>query len=168
MKKCLTLLLAIVLLLQFSGCGMNETTPSNGDRIDEMSKEIVRCLIEKDREALEILFCKRVQNTAEFESQMNALYDFFDYDHFIRYDLDGDHAESEAKESGVRTEWSVDAEIIYIEVYDENGTQFYGIEYQWTPIYEADAELVGLHSLTVHLLNTENSVTLGTDKDYPF
>ena len=168
MKKYLTLLLSIVLLLQFSGCGMNETTLSNGDRIDEMSKEIVRCLIEKDREALEILFCKRVQKTAEFESQMNALYDFFDYDYFIRYDLDGDHAESEAKESGVRTEWSVDVEIIYIEVYDENGTQFYGIEYQWTPIYEADAELVGLHSLTVHLLNTENSVTLGTDKDYPF
>ena len=120
MKKCLTLLLAVVLLLQFSGCGMNETTPSNGDRIDEMSEKIIRCLIEKDTETLESLFCERVQNTAEFDTQMNALFDFFDYEHYIRYDLNGDHAESEAKESGVRTEWSIDAEIIYIEISDEN------------------------------------------------
>lgn len=168
MKKCLAVLLAMLLLLQLGGCSINELMRSDRNKIDEMSEKIIRCLIEKDTETLESLFCERVQNSAEFDTQMNALFDFFDYEHYIRYDLDGNHAESEAKESGVRTEWSVDVEIIYIEVYDENGTQFYGIEYQWTPIYEADAELTGLHALTVHLLNTDNSVTLGSEKDFPF
>ena len=168
MKKCLALLLAMLLLLQLGGCSMNELMRSDSNKIDEMSEKIIRCLIEKDRETLGNLFCERVKKTAEFDAQMNALFAFCDYAHCIRYDLGGDHAQSEASEFGVRTEWSVDAEIIYIDVSDEKGTLFYGVEYQWTPIYEANAELVGLHALTVHLLNTDNSVTLGSEKDFPF
>ena len=168
MKKILSFLISIVLCVQLCGCGIYEIMTADGNSIDEMSQEIVRCLIEKDREALEALFCQRVRDIEGFEAQMDGLYTFFDYDFFLRYDLNGDHAESESKENGERVAWSAHARIIYIEVCDEERTLFYGIEYDWTETYLQDAALVGLHTISIHLLNTDQKVAVGTDDYFPF
>ena len=170
MKKVCAFLLAIVLLLQLSGCGIYEIMTGDTDRINAMSEEIIRCLVEKDRDTLEKLFCQKVRDTAKFEAQMDDLYTFFDYDSFIRYDLDGNHAQSHSTEAGERVEWLVCAEIIYIEVFHEaeDESRFYGITYDWTATYQNDTSLVGLHTLTVFLLNSPEEKTVGTDRYFTF
>ena len=170
MKKVFSILTAIVLLVQLSGCGAYQIMTADSNRIDEMSEEIIRCLIEKDRDALEALFCHQVSGILAFEAQMDALYAFFDYDYFFRYDINGSHAESDSTEYGERVQWSVCAEIVYIEVFDESldDSRFYCITYNWTPVYQEDSSLVGLHTVTVHLLNTDQQVTLGTCEYFPF
>lgn len=168
MKRALSFFVVFVFFVQLSGCGVHELMTRDSNQIDAMSEEIIRCLIEKDRDALAELFCGQVRDTAAFDSQLDALYAFFDYDCFIRYDIDGDHAQSEARENGERVEWSVRARIVYIQVADADGSYFYGIEYLWTPIYHQDESLVGLHSITVHLLNTDQQSTVGTDQNFSF
>ena len=168
MKRVWSLLVICVLLMQLCGCGVYDIMTADSNAIDEMSEEIIRCLIEKDREALEAFFCQRVRSTEEFETQMDELYSFFDYDYFSRYDLNGDHAQSQTRETGKRVAWSVSAEISYIEVGNEDGTRFYRIEYDWTETYLQDTALVGLHSISIQLLNTDQVVTAGTDEYFPF
>lgn len=170
MRKVLSFLIIFALLIQLSGCGIYEIMTADTDRINEMSEEIIRCLVEKDRDTLKTLFCQQVRGTAEFEAQMDALFDFFDYDSFIRYDLDGAHAQSDSTEYGERLEWSISAEIIYIEVFNEaeDGSRFYGIRYDWTETCQKDTSLVGLHTLSVFLLNTDEEIIVGTDRYFPF
>ena len=168
MRRVWSLLFICAILMQLCSCGAYEIMTADSNAIDEMSEEIIRCLIEKDRDTLEELFCPQVRNNENFEAQMDELYDFFDYDHYIRCDLDGSHAESESQEGGKRVEWSVCAEIIYLEVVDGEESRFYGIQYDWTPIYEENAALVGLHTISIKLLNTEKSVMVGTEHDFPF
>ena len=168
MKKGLSLLVICALLMQLCGCGALESMKNDGKAIDEMSEEIIRCLVEKDRDSLEKLFCQQVRSSEAFDSQLDELYEFFDHDHFIRYDLDGSNGESKSQENGECVRWFVRAEIVYIEVVDGNTNRFYGIKYTWAPICEEDEDLVGLHTLSVNLLNTDNSVMVGTEKDFPF
>ncbi len=180
MKRIFCLLLAACLLISLVGCAAAPTPQENGasstttnsqwssneyQNAGIMAQQIIRCLLEKDQDGLSALFCQPIRITTSYAQNLGKLYAMFPYTscESYRYD-DGLASYSRLKDKEVLR--TLQAEIVYIEVTqtDANGnktSKFYGLEWYWVLTCEENPDLLGIHQLTVRLLNTNESVTLG-------
>ena len=151
-----------------SGSTTIQWTSDDGQNAEKMAQEIIRCLINKDKESFNALFCKPIRETECFTEYVGNLYSMFNYDSYIGYRCD-DMRSTFSKEGEREVFRQLQAEIIYIEVPMPNGedTRFYGLEWYWVLTCEDDPELVGIHQLTIRLLNTDHSITVGNQNNLP-
>lgn len=172
MKRTVAILVVLSLLCLLCSCATLDTQTKDEQRITEMSDKIIRCLTEKDRDAFAALFCEQVKHTEAFEEQLNGMFDFFLGDIYLQSDFNGANHEYESFEKGERIQWVVSEEIVYLKVSckSEDGEDFlryYGIRYEWVPVCQEDASLVGLHRVSVELLNTPETAEVGTEEFLP-
>lgn len=171
MKRIFCILLAVCMLLTLGGCGAPPAS-QEGDTItwssddyknaELMARKIVSCLVNQDREGLSALFCQSIRGQSSYLSAVGSLFDMFRYDSYIGYRYD-DIRSTTSNEGDKEVFKKLQAEIIYIEVPvpGKDDTRFYGLEWHWVLTCEDDPSLLGIHQLTIRLLNTEQSVTVG-------
>ncbi len=178
LKKIVMAMLLAVSMLFFCSCsnirGLQLTglTTAEGQKVKTMSQEIIQCLTEKDKNKLSSLFCKQVRDSGHFHTQVDELFSFFKCDTYVKSEIDTTASGGEDIEKGKRVKWNVVPEITYIEVvvvpngdYDRICDRFYGVHYDWQITDAEDPSLEGLHNLTVELLNTDKSVTVGREEN---
>ncbi len=189
MKRIFCLLLAACLVISLGGCAVPQAPQASQDaqttqdtatiqwssdeykNAEIMAQKIVKCLIEKDRDGFNALFCKPTRSTSCFTDYVGNLFNMFYYDSYIGYRYD-DMVASYAKENDKEILRTLQAEIIYIEVPafgadGEENSKFYGLEWYWVLACEENPDLVGIHQLTIRLLNTEQSITVGNLNSWP-
>ncbi len=173
--KTAALLLAVASLLALSACSaaphidlMNAITSEEEALIEEKSEEIVRCLTEGDKKTFASLFCEDVRESDGFAPQVDAVFDFFVCDVYIRSRIETVAGGGMSKEGGERTEWYVSPEIPYIEVlqYAADGSEdmldrYYGLRYHWQIVDAEHPEKEGLQYMELYLLNLDRSVEIG-------
>ena len=142
---------------------------SESSLIQDKSAEIIRCLTKQDREGLRALFCQQVQQSNSFEQQLDAVFAFFPCEVYIQADQKDVASGGSSYDQGERTDWYVTPTIPYIEILQPAAdgdlvSRYYGVDYYWKITDTAHPELEGLHTLTLCLLNTDETVTLGTDE----
>lgn len=176
MKKGFSIFFILTLSIFLCACSLlhrqpKKETKGEAERIQAKSKEIIRCLTEKDKEAFKELFAEKIRGQDGFSEQVEELFTFFECDTYIRSDIEATASGSGSTEYGKHTEWYVEPEIPYIEVFVElddqeqdSESKYYGLYYYWQIVSEKDASLEGLHGVTVNLLNTNHTVTVGTDE----
>ena len=165
---------ALLIALCLSGCSllksnlMDRITSEDGALVTDQSNEIIRCLTEKDREGFCALFSEQARQSDTFEQEVDALFDFFRCDAYIRAGFDDLAGGGGSMESGDRTEWYLHPEITYIEVLQDadDGSEnvvdrYYGANYLWQVTDEEHPERVGLNYFEIYLLNTDEIVTIG-------
>ena len=175
LKKYMISVLFTIWLLFLGSCSnirgvqLTKVLNEEGQKIQSMSEEIIRCLTEKDSEAFTELFCDQVRNEDIFDKQIEKLFDFFECDSYIKSEIDTVAAGGDSREYGMRTEWYVIPQITYIEVlvvpngdYNRMNRRYYGVNYYWQITDTENPSLEGLHNCTVELLNTDESVMVGT------
>ena len=175
--KHIVLLLSTVLLgaLFLNGCSllksnlMDRITSEDSALVTDQTNEIIRCLTEKDREGFCALFSEQARQSDTFEQEVDAIFDFFRCDVYIKAGFDDLAGGGGSMESGERTEWYLHPEITYIEVLQDadDGSEevfdcYYGANYLWQVTDEEHPEKVGLNYFEIYLLNTEEIATIGT------
>jgi len=165
MKKLIILLFVMILLL--TSCNINNIL-SNGEseKIKQMSTDILTCITENDKESFKKLFCEQVQNSPDFDEQVDKAFEYckgtvYFTDTTIRTIASG----GSSTKNGERTEWHVDPDIPYFRVLTDTDSgekefRHYSIRYRWYITYEPDKTLEGLHYIEIELLNVD-SMTVG-------
>ena len=167
-------LIAALCALSLTACSqfnlnlINKLTSEDSELVKEKSNEIVRCLTEKDREGFCALFSEEARQSETFEQEVDALFDFFRCDVYIKAGIEELAGGGGSLESGNRTDWYLRPEITYIQVLvpsesggGETDYRYYGVHYYWQVKDDAHPENVGLHYLQVELLNTDESAAVG-------
>lgn len=143
------------------------------DKIQEMSEEIIRCLTERDQQALKDLFCESIRSLPGFDDQINRLFNYFRCDTYIDSAIDTTAGGGGLREYGEWKEWSVTPEIPYIEVILHSNPEdfdpdtgaplgrYYSARYCWEIVNERNPSMEGLQSLRVELLNFDTCVEVG-------
>lgn len=128
-------------------------------RITEESGEIMRCIKEKDKEGMKMLFCEKVRNTSGFDEQLNSVFDFIDSGDTWSYDIKTTASGGQSVSGGEVTDWDVHPEIRDIQVAYDRGNYFdhkyYSIDYYWHIVCEDDKSLEGIQYMRIELLNIE-------------
>ena len=139
--------------------------------IREQSDEIIRCLTENDKEGFCALFCEKVRQRDTFRQEVDAVFDFFSCEVYIKAEAADSAGGGTTTEEGKRTEWYLTPEITYIEVLqrteddpDEMADRYYGVRYYWKVTDTEHPELEGLHHFEIRLLNMDKSVEVGTEE----
>jgi len=173
MKK---IILIIILLIVFcTACNadffhtrlqlLNALTDEDGEKIDEMSSEIIRCFTERDKEALKELFCEVVRNTPDFDDEIEKAFEYFECDGFLWAEKKLHASGGNSWSDGRRVKWYLSPIIHYISVRvgsaPDTESRYYAINYFWYIINEEDESLEGLHYINIELLNVD-SFTLGS------
>lgn len=174
MKKLFFLILVIILLL--TSCGMDigqnsrtklldKLTSEETVKINEMADEIIRCFCEKDKDALKILFCEQIRSRPEFDDEIDKAFKFCDVKGYTTsYPAQSGYG-GESIEGGKRVRWSISADIPYFSILSETEDgeterYIYSIFFFYQVINDEDTTLVGLHKLSVELINCD-SVSVG-------
>ena len=179
-KTCrgiLFLLVAALCALNLTACSqfslnlINKLTLEDSELVKEESNEIIRCLTEKDRDSFCALFSDEARQSETFEQEVDALFDFFKCDVYIKAGIEELAGGGGSMESGSRTDWYLRPEITYIQVLvpsesgaDEMDYRYYGVHYYWQVKDDAYPKNVGLHYLEVDLLNTDESASVGAEE----
>ena len=173
-RGILFLLIAVLCALSLTACSqfslnlINKLTSEDSELVKEKSNEIIRCLTEKDRDGFCSLFSEETRQSETFEQEVDALFDFFRCDVYIKAGIEELAGGGGSLESGNRTDWYLRPEITYIQVLvpSESGTdemdyRYYGVHYYWQVKDDSHPDNVGLHYLEVDLLNTDESTAVG-------
>lgn len=146
-------------------------TDEEGKRITQQSNEIIRCLTERDRDGLAALFCEKAREGTAFDRELDAVFDYFNCEVYIKAEVNSLAGGGASTESGKRVKWYVHPEITYIKVLqpsardgDEMVDRYYGVRYYWMITDAEHPELEGLHHLEITLLNADTSVEIGTEE----
>lgn len=176
LKKRIVPLLLTAAILFLCSCSsralqLTKITSEENEKVQTMSQEIIRCLTEKDKEAFNALFCEQVKNTDKFAGQVDELFDFFQCDTYIKSEICMNAGGGSETDEGKRIKWYVFPEITYISVLvspdgnsDNMYNRYYGVNYHWQITDAKNPTLEGLHNITVELLNTDKTVTVGTNE----
>lgn len=128
-------------------------------RIMEESGKIMRCIKEKDKEGMKLLFCEKVRNTSGFDEQIDSIFDFIDSGDTWSYDIKTTAGGGQSVSGGEVTDWDVHPEIRDIQVAYDRGNYFdhkyYSIDYYWHIVCEDDKSLEGIQYMRIELLNVE-------------
>ena len=91
-------------------------------KINEMSKEIIRCFTQKDKNALIELFCDEIQNSPDFNNKINKIFEYFSCDIYSFSEKSRSGHSGFSTNEGRRTEWNISVNIpyIYVLAYKEN------------------------------------------------
>jgi hypothetical protein len=180
LKKLCILLPAIVCLLTACNIDLSKIRTAQLDaltneerpKIQQMSKDIIECFTEKNKEALKNLFCEQTRNRPNFDDEIDQAFEFFVCDFYIGSNIDDHASGGESMESGERVHWYVFPDIPYIHtIADTEGDPsapmedlYYRIGYYWKIIHE-NKSLEGLQYLEIELLNV-GSTEIGEIIDY--
>jgi len=167
MKKILSLLTLVIVAISIGGCGnidlssiresqLTSHMSEEAEKITEMSNEIIRCFIERDKDALKGLFCEQTQNQPGFDNEIDNAFDFLQCESYTTSEIDTSASGNESIREGKRVMWSVQPEIPYFKVWAGREHHYYSIRYSWLIINDEDASKVGLGSMTIELLNIES------------
>lgn len=170
--------LAVVMACTITSCSfirsgqLTALIDEEGQKIEEMSREIIRCFAEKDKNALKSLFCEQIRMRTEFDEQLDRAFAFMACDGYTDSEIDRSASGGESWEQGRRVKWYVIAEVPYVafwrgEVGNEENpleSQYYGLNYYWCITNETDRSQEGLHYLVIELLNVD-SMMLGERLD---
>ena len=139
-----------------------------GRLIREQSEKIIRCLTENDKEGFCALFCEKARQRDTFNQEVDAVFDFFSCEVYIKAEVEDSAGGGMSTEEGKRTEWYLTPEITYIEVLqrkeddpDEMADRYYGVRYCWKVTDTEKPEMEGLQYFEIRLLNTDNSAEVG-------
>lgn len=156
-------------LLSFRAEHLTAVMEEEGEMARGQSEEIIRCLTEGDKEGLAALFCPRVREGEDFSRQLDAAFDFFRCETYIKAQVQEFCGGGESMDGGERTAWYLSPEITYIEILQQTGDdpedladRYYGVRYFWQVTDAGHPDLEGLHHLDLALLNTDQAVEIGT------
>lgn len=132
---------------------------------NEMADEIIRCFCEKDKDALKILFCEKIRSRPEFDDEIDKAFEFCDVNVYTTSYPAKSVYGGESIREGKRVRWSISAEIPYFSILSETEDgemegYIYSIYFFYQVVNDEDTTLVGLHGLSVELINCE-SVWIG-------
>ena len=162
MRKLLCCLLCLCMALSLCSCAPAEPTElQKEETVTALSDELIRCLSTHDREGFADLFCAQVRAHPDFESQVDALFDFFEADNYTRSQY-------------VQFVWDTrhfSASVVYIQdpMPLADGTPwhwFFELRFDCV-ITDRDDSLTGIHTLTVIRSNDGRQFQIGTDDFWP-
>ena len=169
-KKITVVFLLFSILIFVTSCNLlSKLTNNEGEQIEAMSEEIIRCLTENDQAGFAELFCEKIKGTEGFDRQIEEVFSFFKCDSYLRSEIKTTAGGGGLTEFGQKTEWYVTPEITYIEVLivpdgapEQMYSRYYRVEYYYQMIDKNHPELEGLHGFEIELINLEDHVTIGT------
>lgn len=171
MHKILSLILIPVFILTSCTNDIDTSSATERKKIKEMSPEIIRCFVEKDKEALTNLFCERIRNNPDFSIEIDKAFQYFKCDFYWGTRTISDSAGGgKAKDEGKVTHWYVTPQMDYVATYVyindnfETKVYVYNMNYMWM-IYNQDKAIEGLHNITIELINVDN-YTLGENFEW--
>lgn len=132
---------------------LTEESNKEKEYILPVSEEILRCLVEKDMNALKELFSEDRQDSIN----LDEVFEYFICDEFVNAEIRDSAGGGSSWSNGERVEWNVTPEIRNIEViiYDEKGnaiTQYYSIYYKLQIVSE-DKSLEGIQFIILSKLD---------------
>lgn len=161
---CMVTLTSCSRALQFTN-KINEESK----KIESMSEEIIRCLTENDQDGFIALFCEKIRETGDFDSQIENVFAFFKCDSYLRSEINTTAGGGGITEFGKKIEWYVTPEITYIEVlvipdgaYDQMCSRYYRVDYYYQITDKNHPEREGLHYFAIELINLDDCAVVGT------
>ena len=164
--KMFLILLPLVTCLLLTSCvnirglELSALTNEEGKKIQQMSKEIIRCFTEKDKKALKELFCEQIRNQSSFDDEIDKAFKYFACDGYTTSEIKKTASGGESTKSGKRTKWYVSPEIPYIAVLvDKDGDlipRYYSMYYYWNIVNDNDKTHEGLQYIEIELLNIDS------------
>jgi len=175
LKKILCALLLAAFAVSLAGCkssgGDDDTSDipnwlqdrisydGEATRLKEQSSEIMRCIKEKDKEGMKLLFCEQVRNKSGFDEQIDSIFEFIDAGDTWSYHIDTSASGGQTVSDGKVTHWDTHPEISDIRVGYDRGDHFdhkyFMIDYYWHIVCEDDKTLEGIQYMNIELLNVE-------------
>ena len=184
MKKVLIASLITSMIISLTACSFDLSSirgkqltnllNEEGAKVEEMSKEIIRCFTERDKESFKELFCERTKQRPGFNDEIDKAFEFLLCDVYITSEIDKTASGGESTRGGKRVNWNVIADIPYFKVLavSDGGTidevaeiddiehRYYSIRYNWQILCDYDEDLIGLRYLNIELLNVD-SIMIG-------
>jgi hypothetical protein len=167
-KKSLILLFAIVMLLTSCNIDLSGGRSAlltalmgeEGEKITQMSNDIIDCFTQQDKEALKNLFCEQIRNHPDFDDEIDNAFAYFLCDTYFDSEIDTIASGGDSWEAGERVSWHVSPDIPYVEVSFDGKTRYYSIHSYWYIVNQKDRSLEGLQYIELELLNVD-SIKLG-------
>jgi hypothetical protein len=131
-----------------------------GEKITQMSNAIIDCFTQKDKEALKTLFCEQIRNRPDFDDEIDNAFAYFLCDIYLSSKISTTASGGDAWEAGERVNWDVSPNIPLVKVVVGEETRYYGMDYYWHIVNQADRSLEGLQYIEIELLNVD-SIKLG-------
>ncbi len=123
-QRIILLLITLICIVSMNACTLDRTKQltllesEESEQIKKQSAEIIRCLTNNDRDGFCTLFCDKIKQSDTFNKQVDALFEFFSCDAYIKSEIIDSACGGESSDRGKRTEWYVTPEITYIKVID--------------------------------------------------
>ena len=150
MKKIATLILAVLLLINFSSC-LNPTTSlfkSDSDQATERAAVLFTAIENKDKQACEKLFAKKVRNSQDFDKQIEELFEYFD-GKVVSYEENGLQTSSSSEEG-------------------EQSKEYYRVALLDVIYDDFDSDNCGIHSLYIIKANEDTDLTYSYWGDHKY
>ncbi len=180
-KKILHILLFLITMLCLSSCSISReiTELEEETKLSERANMIrYNLIITPDKESFIMQFCKKVRDTEEFETQVSEIYAFIEQNKDAVSPQEKITLEPLSHQTrGVEyknfkaIDWYVTTEqYVYQTIMpDQEDSKtwyycYYSFTYYWQIKDKCSEDEVGLHYLTLKLLNTEEQVTVGTNR----
>lgn len=184
MKKIISFLIVLPLCIILSSCFSIDGIRSDivkeeeSDKIHDITNDIHDALVlNPSKENFKNLFCQNVQETESFSEIVDSIFLFIDEEKEALGDtVITEYAPLSGLNSGVnydglkKTNWYMKAtQYRYKNVVEgDDVALWYEVHYSYTFYYQAvdidDPSDVGLHYLTIKLLNTTKQITIGTNE----
>lgn len=166
-EKCFRALICAMLIFSLSGCGIKDKIANyiedNNASATEQSREIMRCIKEKDKEGLKVLFCDKIKNNADYDldAQIDEMFGFIDYGCSGSWSYGSSGSEGKSWREGRVSDWDMHPEIKDIRILYDDGkggfiTKYYIINYYWHITCNEDKSLEGIQYINVEYLNIDS------------
>jgi len=154
MKKILTIVILMIILITLSGC-LSIDLQSDTKIGREQAEEILRCFDEEDIEGLKSMFCKKISDTYNLDRQIKEAMDFFDGKTISHDDVLVGGGDS------VRDGKVVDKHISYMILNIQSSTEKkYKIDTHSYLVYD-DEDYIGMTHIKIFDCETDESIQIG-------
>ena len=162
MKKIATLILAVLLLINFSSC-LNPATSlfkSDSDQATERAAVLFTAIENKDKQACEKLFAKKVRNSQDFDKQIEELFEYFD-GKVVSYEENGLQTSSSSEEGEQSKEYYSSFEL-------KSDRTNYRVALLDVIYDDFDSDNCGIHSLYIIKANEDTDLTYSYWGDHEY